>query len=241
MPFNESSALTQRIQKVKSAYFKTSNIEIKSRWIRMPNLREEKYLLPYGLTNEDLAVFVGDIYNLMIESRITIFAGVVDKHRTLQKNHSRGAWHPLTIAYEILMQRVVLTIPRTHTVQVYMDNMSGKTSSGNEHNTNLLRHHRVLQKYGSRLLPKQYSSLSFGCLQGDLKFIDSARSDLVQLADLIAYNVYRQFVEHGDSSLGVDDLSTDDKYEWFQKLWNKFDRSWRGSVQGYGVAVYPSV
>jgi len=72
--------------------------------------------------------------------------------------------------------------------------MTGATPKGNQYRTNLRRHHAQLKQTGSYL----YRGIRFPHLR-DLRFVDSKRSELVQVADLVAYNVYRQFRDHGEA------------------------------------------
>lgn len=71
--------------------------------------------------------------------------------------------------------------------------------------------------------------------------MNSSHSDLVQVADLAAYNVHRQFRDFGEEwELGGDQqrLPT---YPYFQRIIGKFRTGDGGRVQGYGIAKVPLI
>ncbi len=110
--------------------------------------------------------------------------------------------------------------------------MSGATPKGNQYKSNLVSHHQRLQKIGSQLRRGEPRSKLAG-----LRFSDSRADERLQLADLVAYAVYRQFVDHGDkwdaegSSLPL--------YRYFGLLVPKFRRGPAGAFTGYGVVKFP--
>jgi hypothetical protein len=61
---------------------------------------------------------------------------------------------------------------------------------------------------------------------------------LLQVADVVAYNVYRQFREYGEEweTRGLPVLPS---YEWFSRLLEKFRKGPNGRIQGFGVAKIP--
>lgn len=223
--------LGREIANCKKRHFGTEEVEIKSNWLRIPKERKKRYLDRYGLTEDRVGEFVSDLYNILSEAEILILAAVVDKEH-MQEDYGEGAWYPPAICYEVLMQRLVQEIPYPNIVSVVVDDMDGATPKGNQYKINLKKQHNSLRKNGSRLR----KGLDFRPLQG-LKFMDSAKSHHVQAADIVAYNVYRQFVDHGEDweNAANTELPT---YEWLAKLAGKF-RNKDGRIQGYGIIKMP--
>ena len=143
-------------------------------------------------------------------------------------------WYAPAVAYEILMQRVDREMRNEGIVSVSIDDMTGATPKGNQYKENLKNHHEQLKNTGSRL----YSGFTFKCVRGRLRFINSAHSHLIQVADIVAYNVYRQFTDHGEAweTNGIKVLPT---YDHFSRLEGKFRTGPDGRVQGYGVVKFP--
>lgn len=67
-------------------------------------------------------------------------------------------------------------------------------------------------------------------------FRDSAIDDRLQLADLVSYAVYRQFVDHGPK--WEDDTQNLPLYKYLGKIVMKF-RNAGGRFQGYGIVKFP--
>ena len=111
--------------------------------------------------------------------------------------------------------------------------MSGATPKGNQYRDNLRNHHRQLKQTGSTL----WKGFSFTQLR-ELVFVDSKRSHLIQAADVVAYNVFRQFRDHGEEweTAGLGQLPT---YDWFSRIAARFRKGPDGRIQGFGVGKIP--
>jgi hypothetical protein len=142
-------------------------------------------------------------------------------------------WYPPALAYEALIQRAQLEVADSETFSVTMDDMSGKTPNDSEYKENLTKHHEQLKQTGCNFFPMQFPSLV-----GRLKFVNSRDSNIVQAADLVAYNVFRQFREHGEKweDQTLDTLPT---YRWFAHIASKFCCDPNGRIQGYGIVKLP--
>ena len=74
---------------------------------------------------------------------------------------------------------------------------------------------------------------------GKQSFKNSALSHHIQVADIIAYNVYRQFVEYGEA--WEDSINKElPTYAWLEKLSHKF-RNNDGRIQGFGIIKMPII
>jgi hypothetical protein len=165
-----------------------------------------------------------------------LIACVVDKIH-MREDYGDRAWYPPAAAYELILQRAHAEIvgcgPGDRCFSVTVDDMSGATPQGNQYRDNIRRHHAQLKKTGSTL----WKGLTFEHLR-DLRFVDSKRSELIQVADVVAYNVYRQFRDYGED-WETRGLGTLPAYDWFSRIVMKFRRGPNGRIQGYGVGKIP--
>lgn len=60
MTNDATTQLTDSIISVKRSHFGTSDVEVKSSWLRHPKARKERYLDPFGITDNGLTAFVED-------------------------------------------------------------------------------------------------------------------------------------------------------------------------------------
>jgi hypothetical protein len=231
---DEASRLSQKIGNQKTSIFGTAQVEIKSNWLRMPVERERRYLKPYALSEENLKTFVEGYYSLICESDLMLLAAVVDKVHMRDK-YGENAWYPPAIAYEALLQRAQNALQGTGEFSVVIDDMTGKTPAQNDYKENLKRQHARLKQRGSSLI----QGFAFDALAGRPKFV-SSESNLVQVADIVAYNVMRQFRDHGEEweTRGLTNLPT---YDWFRRICGKFRQGPNGRIQGYGVVKLPLI
>lgn len=230
IPQSASSILAQRISDLKFQHFGSRTVEIKSNWLRIPSMQGRKYLEPYNLKIDDLIKFIDEYYKIIAESDLMFIACVVDK-KHMQQKYPRPHYAP-AVAYEGVLQRVQNELLDAGKVLVTIDDMHGKTPAGNEYKSNLRRQHERLKKFGSRML-----SMKFPCLEGELRFQGSHQSHLLQVADIAAYNTYRQFVEHGEAwEDATQKLKT---YPYLARMLPKFRCDPNGRIQGYGVVKFP--
>lgn len=120
-------------------------------------------------------------------------------------------------------------------VAVTIDDISGATPKHNDYKDLLMKHHERLRQTGSPYQKK----ISFKALASPVRFMQSHHSDLVQVADLVAYNVHRQFRDFGDEwerDGGQRKLPT---YSYFQRIIGKFRTGPGYRIQGFGIAKMP--
>jgi hypothetical protein len=229
----EASLLATRLRELKLLSFKTTNVEVKSNWLRIPVERERRYLKPFGISDIQLDAFVEAYYRLIVLAPLELIAAVVDKPQ-VQEAYAEP-WYAPTLAYEILLQRAVQAVPTGAKLAVTVDDITGKTPKRNDYKTLLAKHHQGLMQTGSKLM----KSLSFACLSGPVKFMHSHHSDLVQVADLAAYNVMRQFRDHGTQWEQPAVGQPLPMYPYFKKIAGKFRHDADGRVQGFGIVKFP--
>jgi hypothetical protein len=230
LTMKEASQLSQRIIDLKLARFGDDSVEIKSNWLRIPQERQQRYLDRYQITGAELDAFVEDYHVTFEAAQLDFIAAVVDKLHT-QEDYGANPWYAPAIAYELLLQRVQQHVAKGDSVAVIIDDMSGATPKGNQYKQNLKAQHARLKQFGGKL-----KAGDFPCLATQT-FANSASSHILQVSDLAAYNVHRQFRDHGDEweqhqqNLGV--------YPPFYRIAKKFRTDGNGRIQGYGIVKFP--
>lgn len=220
-----------QIVDLKTKHFGDKDVEVKSNWLRNPVQRQKRYLDAYQITESGLLDFVNEYYGLISFADISFIAAIVDKKHTQEKYPK--PWYAPAIAYELLLHRAQLELGDSACLAVIIDDMTGKTPKGNEFKRNLTSQHFSLKKRGGQLI----KGCQFPCLYSQ-RFINSALSHLVQVADVAGYNVYRQFVAHGEN-WETAPPTTLPTYDHFRKIAGKFRQDENGRIQGYGVIKFP--
>lgn len=223
--------LEDELRGLKRTFWGNPEIELKSNWIRQPSERQKHYTIPHGIGPKDIEEFVGGMYRWLRKVPIVLLAGVVDKiqmQSKYTKPHYAGG-----VAYTMFLQRFQkLLAKRAATGSVVFDDPAGKSPGGHEWRTLLQRQHALLKKQGC-----PYTRTTFNAV-GPLTLVDSRTSAFVQLADIVSYNTFRQFRDHG---LAWEDASrkTLPLYEHFGTVASLFDRGPNGEFAGHGVAKWP--
>lgn len=220
------------LRSVKERHFGVPDVEVKSNWLRIPKERKKHYLDRYGMSEENLRAFVEDYYSSLLLLDFNLIACVVDKVH-MAEDYS-DPWYAPAVAYELMIQRAQREMEGKGFFSVEIDNMTGATPKHHKYSDNLVRQHAHMRKHGSVLR----RGMSFDRLIGNLRFVDSAHSELVQVADIAAYNVFRQFTEYGEEweNNGLNRLPT---YDYFRRIGRKFRRGPNNRIQGYGVVKMP--
>jgi len=227
----EAGYITRSMRDLKLRIFGDDDVEIKAHWLRRNDERTRRYLEPYGLEAGDLTLYTDAVYELMREASCKLVACVVDKAE-VQQLYGDKAYYAPAIAYDCLLQRVQQEMTDCKgEVHVTVDAMTGATSAGNQHLNLLKRQDSILQNRGSTLL----RGMSFDRV-GGIAFRDSKLDERLQLADLVAYSVYRQFVDFGTD--WEDDSKPLELYDYLNRLATKF-RNHNGRIQGYGIVKIP--
>jgi len=225
--------LTRRMHEIKTQCFGHPDVEIKANWLRIPHEKAQRYLEPFGIADEQLGLFVKDLYMLVKDAECVLFACAVDKPE-MQSKYT-PPWYAPAVAYECLLQRMQMEMDKEKGLcHVKIDDMSGATPYRRQYKDNLIKQHELLKANGSQL----QKGMAFDRI-GNLSFSDSKSDERIQLADLVAYNVYRQFVDHGeDWEADVEKLPL---YQYLAVWGKKFCHSPSGQVAGYGIIKFPTV
>ena len=218
--------LNPLINKTKIKCFGTKHVEIKSDWLRNPDRRNKHYLDVFDLGEDKLKDFIENEWYRFIEKyieTIQIQAFVLDKR--YYKNN-RNNFTPLQILTQVLFDRVELH-PHKNCVIVF-DQMDSEIKSTNHNQGQILK-----------ISSKEINLGSFHQKFSHTKprFEKSKNSNFLQLADTVAYNVYRQFVGYGDLKENLDIESTE-RYSYLNRLIKNFYNK-NGKITGYGIVRVP--
>ena len=224
--------VSERFAALKQRVFGTPDVEIKSNWMRQPKERRRRYLDPYGVSNAAFDAFVEDWYALMSSDDMSYLAAVIDKPQMLTRY--KTPWYASATAYQFLLQRYELRLrARGGLGHVRVDDMSGSTPKHNEWRELLRTQHKRLKRDGCSI-----TKLTFDHIAGDLAFGNSAHFHLLQVADVVAYNVFRQFREHGDEwdKQGSEQVPI---YPWLGKVLPRFVLGPANQLEGWGIVKWP--
>jgi hypothetical protein len=231
VPKSALPAINSRLVALKRATFNDPSVEIKSEWLRNPYQRQKHYQHPYGVSSDSLNAFGIQATNVFgeFQREITLVACVFDKrYYSDRKNND-----PFCSACQVVLERV----------QFYMQTMGAScilVSDQMESDFSVTRgrHGELVDVYLNRRSMKHVFVRKYTRI-ADIEFRSSANENLIQLADLAAYNIYRQFVEYGTE---WEDPSRDNipYYSYFTLLMANFLRR-NDKVVGSGLCKLPDV
>jgi len=193
--------------------FDLADCEVKSNWLRNAKERAEKSAYLSALDDHDRERLVASFFNQLEPRRAVIMAAVIDK-RHLRDHMTHETLHKK--AYEFLMERIqhyMREYHPKHNALVIMDDTSKQL------NRAIAMKHAFFQRRGNQ-------NTTFPHIVEYPFFSVSELSNGVQLADLLAYNVYRAFRN--------EDLS----YPYFEMLIPRFYRRKAGKALD-GLKVWP--
>lgn len=232
VPALDAPHLEDEVRGLKRAFWGNPDVEIKSNWIRQPHERQRNYTAPHGVGLKEIDELITALYRWLPRTPIKLLAGVVDKtlmEKRYERPHYAGA-----VAYTMFLQRFEKFLSKhASDGTVIFDDPSGKSPGGFEWRQLLQRQHAKLLRDGC-----PYTRTQFGRI-GPVTFADSQATVFIQLADLVAYNTFRQFRMHGSV---WDDPSAKrlPLYEHFEKIHSSFDCGPAKQFAGYGIAKWPS-
>lgn len=204
--------LADKLQQAGQGQFELANCEVKSNWLRVPREREKRSPFLHALGQDDLQRLT-DIYSAQVARRnVVLIASVIDK-RYLPSSTTHERLH--TMAYELLLERVqnyLNEYHRKHLGLIVMDDTDKKL------NQSIAMRHASLQRDGNL-------NTGFPNIVEYPFFTRSELSNGVQLADLLAYNVYRAF------------RSENTDYPHFKDLMGHFYRGRDGAF--HGLKIWP--
>jgi len=214
IPQKEIDVVNKELNNLKKKYFETHKIEIKSDWLRNPHKRKKKYIDKFKISLNDLERFVEELYELIFEHRdkLKILAVVFDKRFYGDKKRQSDEGNPLSKCSQVLFERLQY-LNTYHLVVFDQMESSLKIDKGNHGKIlKVLKDNEGMEK----IYVTKYDKIS------DIKFVQSCNENFLQIADICAYNIYRQFVHYGREWSGKNKNEKGQvvmkKYKYFDKI-----------------------
>jgi hypothetical protein len=230
VPVQEWKTLNTDVLALKKTYFNNVEVEVKSNWLRIPKERQRRYLSHYTVTEPELEEFTDKLYDALLSYNVVLVASVIDKHQ-MQKQY-KTPQSPSSLAYRLAFERIELFLQskdQAHGILIFDKITELEMKKKGYENLLSYQHLRYLEK-GTDFV--HVSQIVEGLL-----FIPSHENNLLQLADLCAYNIYRQFVEYGTEWDAQKAFSN--RYKYFARIESKLYRSQAGDYVGYGLKKFP--
>lgn len=220
------AVLNPVINEIKKKYFGTRFVEIKSVWMRNPEKRKKYYIDKFNITEDNLLKFSTEWYGLFSKYQIEIQAFVLDKRYFFKK---RSTCTPLQELVQVVFDRVELHPKRD--CKIVFDQMDREIKTLKHNSGQIIKISNKEIDLGS--FQKKYS-------HREVIFESSKTSNFLQMADNVAYNVYRQFIDYGDD-WDNKDIKRIKMYPFFEKISDNFYCDPKTNrVAGYGLVVIPS-
>jgi len=235
---DDLKVINSKINKLKKEYFGTHKIEIKSDWLRNPHRRKKHYLIPFSVSVERLNEFGEKFIDLIGEHKeqIKLMAVVFDKRFYGDAKRQKSEGIPLLKTAQVLFERLQY-VGNYHIVIFDQMESSLKLSVG--------QHDKILNVFQKnhgmeKIYVDEYDKIT------DIKFMQSCNENFLQVADICAYNIFRQFVEFGREWAGQrksrDGKIVMNTYSYFDRvrcnfLYNPLNRQ----VRGVGLTCVPDI
>lgn len=200
-------------RKLGKGRFELADCEVKSNWVRNVKEREKKSPFLSSLDGKDIERLMRCFFTQVEERRCVLMAAVIDK-RYLHDHVDHEILHKK--AYEFLLERIehfMAEYHPKHNALIVMDDTS------KELNRAVAMKHAYFQRAGNQ-------NLEFRHIVEYPFFARSELSNGIQLADLLAYCVFRAFRD-GDFD-----------YPYFARLVPSFYRKQAGAALN-GLKVWP--
>ena len=228
--------VNQQINALKIEVFDDRRVEFKSVALRNQEKQRKRYLEPYGVSLAQLTVAIERLYEIVDAAPLILFAVIVDKRQMTAKY--AVAESPTSYAYELLVERFERFLSRQmveHSGIVIHDLIQEVPGASKSYQREIIKQHeKFLHEGKTSLAPIRR------IVEG-VHFVETDQSNFLQVADLVAYNIYRQFTEHlreWDDLASVDEKQAFDQlptYPYFKRLLPKFDRGSNGGLRGCGI------
>jgi len=199
--------LDLKIKEIKIKYFKTHKFEIKSTWLRDSKQRKKNYIDPFWISDEDLNNFWKEIIDFiwLNKDKIKILWVIFDKR--FYKNRDRNEAIPLLKTTQVIFEKVEYIWNNCEIVFDQMEKSLKIKKWNNHHKILLVKENHLMEK----VFIDEYKKIK------NIEFQKSCNDNFLQLADLCAYNIYRQFIMYSRDWEKWDIKM----YEYFEKIaWN---------------------
>ena len=210
----DTGGINSDINTLKRNCFGTHNVEVKSDWLRNPHQRKKRYLDPYKITAQDLNTFGEGFVDLIGKHKrgLKLFAVVFDKRFYGDAKRKTVEGHPLSKTTQILFERIQYTGNLNILIFDQMESSLRLTHGDHDRILNVYRRNEGMDE----IYVDRYDKIV------DVQFKKSCAENFLQVADICAYNIYRQFLEHGRAWSGMerdkDGKATMDTYKYFERI-----------------------
>lgn len=232
---DELGVINKAINQLKNDYFGTHKVEVKSDWLRNPHKRKKNYLEKFNITSEKLNEFGEKFVDIISENKeiLKIVAVVFDKRYYGDAKRKKEEGSPLLKTTQLIFERIQYA--GGYHILVFDQMESSLKLTIGQHNKII----NIFQKNAGmdKIFVDKYDHIS------DIKFMQSCEENFLQVADVCAYNIYRQFVEFGRDWCGKnkkDGQISMDIYPYLDRircnfLFNPFNKQ----VRGVGLICVP--
>ncbi len=206
-------ALADRLHQTGIGPFDLADCEVKSNWLRNPSARAKDSIFLNALHPSDIENIASAYFRQVAERKAVILASVIDK-RSLYDETTSSLMHQK--AYEFLLERI------QHYMRQYRKGQQAiiiVDDTSRQFNQAIAMRHAAFQRSGNW-------NMTFPSIVEYPFFVRSELSNGVQLADQLAYNVYRAFK---DENLD---------YQYFRMMLQYFYKNRDGTVM-HGLKVWP--
>ena len=193
--------------------YELADCEVKSSWLRHVPSRSRYSPFLDHLHPDDMGRLVNAYYDQLDDRKAVVLASVIDK-RELKSDTTHESMHRW--AYELLLERIEHYMRQyhpKHQALIVMDDTG-------------MQLNRLVAMEHARMLRRGNPNMLFPHLVEYPFFTRSELSNGIQLADLLAYNVYRAFRDENPD------------YPYFRNMLPKFYRR-RGTPSLAGLKVWP--
>ncbi len=228
VPITQWRTLNMSLLNLKRTYFGQTSVEIKSSWLRRPQERLKRYLSKYPISEDELNEFAEKLYEILLSYEIVLVASVIDKCQIQEQESNPPS--PNALAYRMLFEQIELflrTQGSAHGLLIF-DKITESQFQKKGYENLLAQQHLQYMEQGTEFV--QVNQIVEGLL-----FIPSHENSLIQLADICAYNIYRQFHDYGDQW----EQGFQNKYDYFARVEPKLYSDSKGNYRGYGIRKFP--
>lgn len=226
------------INTLKKEYFDTHKVEIKSDWLRNPHQRKKHYLDIFRISAETLNEFGNKYLDIISDHKdeIKIISTVFDKRFYGDSKRQKAEGAPLLKATQVMFERIQFSGNYNIVIFDQMESSLKLTQGHHKKILNIFQENQGMEK----IYVEKYDAIS------DIKFQESSKENFLQVADICAYNIFRQFVEFGrewcEGKKEDNQLKQLNFYQYFDKIrCNFYSNPKTGRVRGNGLTCIPDI
>lgn len=186
---DELGEINDMINQLKNDYFGTHKVEIKSDWLRNPYKRKKNYFEKFGITPEKLNEFGEKFIDIISENKekLKLIAVVFDKRYYGDAKRKTQEGSPLLKTAQLIFERIQYVGGYHILIFDQMESSLKLTIGQHDKIINVFQKNAGMEK----IYVDKYDRIT------DIKFMQSFEENFLQVADICAYNIYRQFIEFG--------------------------------------------